>query len=100
MSQSSRYRPDDHRQKISTPLSPARSSNEHAGNIVQGRAFPWKAHGMTFLSLGQLERTLEQLASGSTAAHIKAMSTLLNDARRAMVLSEDQALEIRKRLHM
>lgn len=55
---------------------------------------------MTFLSLGQLERTLEQLASGSTAAHIKAMSTLLNDARRAMVLSEDQALEIRKRLHM
>ncbi|MDH4602362.1 hypothetical protein [Pseudomonas syringae] len=63
-------------------------------------SFPWAAHGLTFRSRSQLERTIEQLAAGPTKRHSLAATRLLNDARRAKILSEDEAEQIRLRLHM
>jgi len=69
-----------------------------AGNPPQ--AFPWQYGGMNFRSRGELERIVERLANGPTRQHTKAAAELAHEAQAARVISNDQATELKARLHL
>lgn len=55
---------------------------------------------MNFRSRGELERIVEQLANGPTRQHTKAAAELALEAQAARVISNDQATELKARLHL
>ncbi len=63
-------------------------------------SFPWKFSGHTFKSRSDLERSIEDLASGGTRAHVHAAAQLLKEAKDARTLSSDQVGELKQRLHL
>lgn len=62
--------------------------------------FPWTCNGVTFKTRGELERGIEQLASGPTIAHTRAATNLLYLAHKGLALTSDQMTEIKTTLHL